>query len=112
MDNCIFCKIVNGEIPSEKVYEDDTVYAFKDINPVAPVHVLIVPKKHIDSINNMCDEDLDIIPHIYAVAKILAKKMGISESGYRIATNCGEDAGQSVFHVHFHLIGGKVLQWP
>lgn len=112
MDNCIFCKIINGEIPSDKVYEDDFVYAFKDINPVAPVHVLIIPKKHIDTINHMSDEDLNLLPHIYGAAKKIAKDMGLDEKGYRIVSNCGKDAGQTVFHVHFHLIGGKILEWP
>lgn len=112
MDDCIFCKIIKGEIPSSKVYEDDKVYCFKDINPAAPVHILIIPKKHISSLNSMECEDYELIPHIYKVAGKLAKENGISESGYRIATNCGKDAGQSVFHVHFHLLGGEPLQWP
>lgn len=112
MDNCIFCKIISGEIPSKKVYEDDLIYGFNDVNPVAPVHILLIPKKHISTLNDMTDEDIKIITHIYSVAKRIAKEVGISKEGYRIVTNCGENAGQTVFHVHFHLIGGKKLQWP
>lgn len=112
MDNCIFCKIISGEIPAAKVYEDDMVFCFKDINPVAPTHVLIIPKKHIQSLNHLEEDDYMLIPHVYKVAKEIAKEQGILESGYRIVTNCGESAGQSVFHLHFHLIGGKTLNWP
>lgn len=107
--DCLFCKIVNGEIPSTKVYEDETVYAFKDINPVAPVHVLIIPKQHLSSINDVNEENSAVIAHIYEVAAKLAKEFGISENGYRMVSNCGADAGQTVFHLHFHLLGGKKL---
>ncbi len=107
--DCLFCKIVNGEIPSTKVYEDETVYAFKDINPVAPVHVLIIPKQHLSSINDVNAENSAVIAHIYEVAAKLAKEFGISENGYRMVSNCGADAGQTVFHLHFHLLGGKKL---
>lgn len=107
--DCLFCKIINGEIPSTKVYEDETVYAFKDINPMAPVHVLIIPKQHLSSINDVTAENSAVISHIYEVAAQLAKELGISESGYRVVSNCGADAGQTVFHLHFHLLGGKKL---
>ena len=107
--DCLFCKIVNGEVPSTKVYEDETVYAFKDINPVAPVHVLIIPKQHLSSINDVNAENSAVIAHIYEVAAKLAKEFGISENGYRMVSNCGADAGQTVFHLHFHLLGGKKL---
>ena len=107
--DCLFCKIVNGEIPSTKVYEEETVYAFKDINPVAPVHVLIIPKQHLSSINDVNAENSAVIAHIYEVAAKLAKEFGISENGYRMVSNCGADAGQTVFHLHFHLLGGKKL---
>ena len=107
--DCLFCKIINGEIPSTKVYEDETVYAFKDINPMAPVHVLIIPKQHLSSINDVTAENSAVISHIYGVAAQLAKELGISESGYRVVSNCGADAGQTVFHLHFHLLGGKKL---
>ena len=108
--DCIFCKIIAGEIPSQKVYEDETVYAFKDINPMAPVHVLIVPKQHIASVNEVTSENSAVIAHIYEVASQLAKELGVAEDGYRIVTNCGKNAGQTVFHLHFHLLGGTPLK--
>ena len=107
--DCLFCKIINGEIPSKKVYEDEQVYAFYDINPMAPVHVLIIPKQHIDSMNGVTAENSAVIAHIYEVAAKLAQELGIADSGYRVVSNCGADAGQTVFHLHFHLLGGKKL---
>lgn len=112
MENCIFCKIINGEIPSEKIYEDDLVLSFKDISPGAPVHVLIIPKKHISSINDLTEEDSNIIAHVFMVAKEITKKLGIADTGYRIVSNTGKDGGQTVPHVHFHLLGGRSLNWP
>jgi histidine triad (HIT) family protein len=112
MDNCIFCSIIEGKIPSQKVYEDEHVFAFKDINPEAPVHVLIIPKMHIGSINELEDENLFVIGHIYGAAKRIAKELGVAETGYRVVANCGKDAGQTVFHIHFHLLGGRSLNWP
>lgn len=112
VEDCIFCKIIKGEIPSEKVYEDDMVLSFKDISPCAPAHVLIIPKKHISNLNEITEEDSKIIAYIYIVAKEIAKKLGIDETGYRIVTNCGEDGGQTVHHIHFHVLGGRSLQWP
>lgn len=112
MDNCIFCKIVQGIIPSDKVYEDDKVLAFKDINPGAPVHLLIIPKLHIGSVNELNEEHKELIGHIFIIAKKLAKELGVDESGYRIVNNCGEDGGQTVQHIHFHLLGGRSLNWP
>ncbi len=109
MENCIFCKIINGEIPSNKVYEDDDILAFKDINPVTPVHILIIPKKHINSLNDIEPEDEKIIGKIFLKIKQIAKEQGIAENGYRIVNNCGEDGGQEVQHLHFHLLGGKKL---
>ena len=108
--DCVFCKIISGEIPSKKVYEDDSVYAFYDISPMAPVHVLIIPKQHIASVNEVTSENSAVIAHIYEVAAGLAKELGIAESGYRIVTNCGKNAGQTVFHLHFHLLGGTQLK--
>ena len=108
--DCLFCKIISGEIPSKKVYEDDSVYAFYDIAPMAPVHVLIVPKMHISSVNEVTAENSAVIAHIYEVASKLAHELGIAESGYRIVTNCGKNAGQTVFHLHFHLLGGAELK--
>ena len=112
MENCIFCKIIKGEIPSEKVYEDELILAFKDISPAAPAHVLVVPKKHIKSLNELSKEDSAIIAHIYIKVKELAKKLDIDEKGYRVVTNCGEPGGQTVDDIHFHLLGGSNLQWP
>ena len=108
--DCLFCKIINGEIPSKKVYEDDTVYAFYDISPMAPVHVLIIPKIHIASVNEVTEENSAVIAHIYEVAAKLAKELGIAEDGYRVVSNCGANAGQTVFHLHFHLLGGAKLR--
>ena len=108
--DCIFCKIISGDIPSKKVYEDESVYAFYDINPMAPVHVLIIPKQHIASINEVTAENSSVIAHIYEVAAKLAAELGIAESGYRVVSNCGADAGQTVFHLHFHRLGGTKLR--
>lgn len=112
MEDCLFCKIVKGDIPCNKVYEDDKVFSFKDIDPKAPVHILIVPKKHISSLNKITQEDSEVIAHIFTVVKKLADELGIAESGYRVVSNCGEDGGQSVSHIHFHLLGGRNLKWP
>lgn len=112
MSDCVFCLICEKKIPSDIVYEDEDVLAFKDINPEAPVHVLIVPKKHIASLIDMDDDDLRIISRIFKVANKIAVDTGIAESGFRLVTNCGKDAGQSVAHVHFHLLGGRSMQWP
>ena len=109
MNNCLFCKIIKGEIPSNKVYEDDEVLAFRDINPVAPVHILVIPKKHIDSIVQLEKEDELLVGKIYTVINKIAKQEGIYEKGFRVIVNCGEDGGQEIKHLHFHLIGGKKL---
>ncbi len=108
--DCLFCEIVKGNIPSKKVYEDESVFAFWDIAPMAPVHVLIVPKMHISSVNEVTSENSAVISHIYEVAAQLAKELGVAEDGYRIVTNCGKNAGQTVFHLHFHLLGGTALK--
>ena len=108
IDNCLFCKIIRGEIPSAKVYEDEYVYAFQDINPQAPVHILVVPKKHIASAQEICAENAHYVAKCFeAIAKIAASE-GL-EKGFRVVNNCGEDGGQSVMHLHFHLIGGVKL---
>lgn len=109
MADCIFCMIRDKKIPSEMVYEDEHVIAFKDINPVAPVHVLIVPRQHIPSIQDITEENGDILVKIHLAAKKVAELMGIAEKGYRLINNCGEDAGQTVKHLHYHLIGGVSL---
>lgn len=112
MSDCIFCKIVAGEIPSKKVYEDDLVYAFLDINPQAPTHFLVVPKKHISGVNDLTTEDEAIVGHAYGVIRQLTKELGISENGYRVVVNSGKDGQQSVPHLHFHVLGGRLLAWP
>lgn len=109
MENCIFCKIIKGEIPSKKVYEDDKVIAFHDINPEAPVHVLVIPKEHIQSANAINEENASIVAHIFVVINKIVKELGIDESGYRVLTNIGKDGGQTVPHMHFHILGGKEL---
>ena len=110
--DCLFCKIINGEIPSKKVYEDDLVFAFEDINPVAPIHILIVPKKHIPTLNELGDEDTELIGKIVQTAKMIAADKGINEDGYRLIFNCQEKAGQTVFHIHLHILGGRTFGWP
>ncbi|MFN8399895.1 MAG: histidine triad nucleotide-binding protein [Anaerolineales bacterium] len=110
MSDCIFCKIITGEIPSTNVYKDEFVTAFRDINPVAPTHILIVPNKHIDSVNMLIPDDEPLIGKMFAVAKQLAAKEGIAENGYRLLVNTGEEAGQTVFHIHLHLLGGRTMR--
>ena len=109
--SCIFCKIINGEIPSTKVYEDDKVVAFNDINPVAPMHVLVIPKKHYESILEIDDNDMDIIGHIHKVIKQIVTEKGYDKTGFRIINNCGDNGCQEVKHIHFHILAGKKLNW-
>ena len=109
MDNCIFCKIIKKEIPSTIVYEDDDILAFRDINPVAPVHILVIPKKHIESLVELKEDDERIVGKIYTVLNKIAKQENIDKKGFRVVANCGEDGGQEVKHLHFHIIGGKKL---
>ena len=108
MEDCIFCKIIKGEIPSQKVYEDEDILAFKDINPLAPVHILVIPKKHIETTNDLEQSDEPTIGRIFTIIKKLAKENNL-ENGYRVVNNCGEDGGQEVKHLHFHLLGGRKL---
>ena len=109
MENCIFCKIIAGDIPSKKVYEDEHALAFWDIDPAAPVHVLVIPKKHIKSAIDLSPEDGELIAHLFKVVKKVAQALNIDESGFRLATNVGEDGGQSVHHLHFHVLAGKAF---
>ena len=109
--DCLFCKIAAGEIPSKKVYEDEQVYAFYDIDPRAPVHVLLIPKAHIASAAEITPENSAVVAHIFEVAAALAKELGLDD-GFRIVSNCGESAGQTVRHLHFHLMGGRSFAWP
>ena len=108
-DNCVFCKIIKGEIPSSKVYEDEEIIAFNDINPAAPIHVLVVPKKHIESLAKMEERKKKIISKVYKIINDIAEKQGFKEKGYRVIVNCGKDGGQEVPHLHFHLLAGKQL---
>ena len=109
--DCIFCKIANGQIPSEIIYEDEKVIAFKDLEPQAPVHFLVIPKEHICSADELNRENSQIVGHIFSVIPKIAKDLAL-ENGYRIVNNCGSDGGQTVMHLHFHVLGGRLLAWP
>lgn len=109
MNDCIFCKIIKKEIPSSIVYEDDEILAFRDINPAAPVHILVIPKKHISSLVDLNKEDELLVGKIYTTINKIAKQEGIDSKGFRVIVNCGEDGGQEVKHLHFHILGGKKL---
>ncbi len=106
---CLFCKISSGQIPSQKVYEDKEIFAFKDINPKGPVHILFVPKKHYATLNDIPEQELSIVAKIHRAVQKIAKEQGVAETGYRTLVNTNRDSGQEVFHVHWHLIGGKKL---
>ena len=112
MDTCIFCKIVSGEIKGDVVYRDEHVTAFRDLHPVAPTHILIVPNKHIDSVGTLEDADAKLAGQLLLTARKLAEQEGIAESGYRLISNTGKDGGQTVFHLHVHLIGGQAMKHP
>ncbi len=112
MGNCLFCKMVAGDIKPDVVYEDDSVLAFRDLNPQAPVHILVIPKKHISTMNDISHEDEALIGKLYLAAKKITKQEGISESGYRAVINCNKDGGQTVNHIHLHLLGGRSMVWP
>ncbi|MFW6279162.1 MAG: histidine triad nucleotide-binding protein [Bacillota bacterium] len=112
MADCIFCKIASGEMNTDLVYEDDKVVAFEDVNAQAPTHLLIVPKKHVPTLLDLQEDDYSLVAHIYKVANELAEQQGIAEDGFRIVANCKDDGGQTVYHIHFHLLGGRMLQWP
>lgn len=111
MENCLFCKIIKGDIPASKVYEDEYVYAFHDIDPQAPVHILILPKEHIPSAGEITRKNSYYTAHIFEAAAQIAKEQGFSDS-FRIVSNCGDSAGQSVKHLHFHLLSGRDFTWP
>ncbi len=110
--DCLFCKIVAGDIAADIVYESDTAIAFRDLNPQAPTHVLIVPRQHIATINDIDDEHQALVGSLFAAAKSIAANEGLSDDGYRVVMNCNEAAGQTVFHIHLHLLGGRTLTWP
>ncbi len=110
--DCLFCKIAKGDIPAKIFYRDDLVVAFDDIHPQAPVHKLIIPEKHISTLNDLTPSDTPLIGHMVYTAKMIAKELNISEEGYRLVMNCNAGAGQTVFHVHIHLLGGRQMLWP
>lgn len=112
MSDCLFCKLANGEIPTNYIYEDDKVVAFNDIEPQAPVHILIIPKEHIVSALELNDDNADVVAHIFKVASKIARDKGFADDGFRLVNNCGKDGGQTVGHLHFHLLAGRYLQWP
>ncbi|MFQ6608446.1 MAG: histidine triad nucleotide-binding protein [Fidelibacterota bacterium] len=112
MSECLFCRIITGDIPGDIVYESDEILAFNDINPQAPHHVLIIPKKHIATLNDLKDNDSFVVGDMVRTASRIATNLGIAESGYRTVFNCNADAGQAVFHIHLHLLGGRPMSWP
>lgn len=112
MSDCLFCKIVNGEIPADKVYEDDAVLGFKDINPQAPHHVLFIPRRHISTINDLENSDAELVGKLYLAARDHANSLGVAQEGYRTVMNCNALAGQTVFHIHLHMLAGRAMQWP
>jgi len=112
VENCLFCKIAEGQIPSKIVYQDEDIVAFEDIHPQAPHHILLIPRRHITSISDLTLEDGPTLAMLFIVANKLAQKLGLGERGYRLVTNVGPDAGQAVYHLHFHWIGGRKFRWP
>jgi histidine triad (HIT) family protein len=112
MTDCLFCKLVNGEIPTEIVFESDTVFAFKDIEPQAPHHILIIPKKHISTLNDLETEDSALVSDLVLTAIQIARDLKIDEPGYRTLFNCNEEGGQDIYHIHLHLLGGRKMGWP
>jgi histidine triad (HIT) family protein len=111
-DTCLFCRIVNGSIPAQLAHQDDHTLAFHDIDPRAPVHVRIIPRKHIAAVDQLREGDTDVMGQLFVVARRLARELGVADSGYRMVVNNGRDAGQSVDHIHMHLLGGRPLKWP
>ncbi|QPJ64430.1 MAG: histidine triad nucleotide-binding protein [Candidatus Nitrohelix vancouverensis] len=112
MSDCLFCKIEKGDIPSEKVYEDERLFVIKDINPQAPTHLLVIPRKHHSTILELQEDDFEMIGSIYGVAGKLARQLGMADDGFRVVVNCGRHGGQSVYHIHFHILGGRPMAWP
>lgn len=110
--SCIFCKIVKKEVPSKIVYEDEMVLAFEDIAPQAPIHILVIPKKHYPTLLEMNENDKELLGHIFMVIKKIAKQKGVEERGFRVVMNCNPEAGQTVYHIHFHLLAGRQMHWP
>ncbi|MBA3563150.1 MAG: histidine triad nucleotide-binding protein [Gammaproteobacteria bacterium] len=112
MDDCIFCRIVSGDLESDLIYEDDDLVAFRDLNPQAPTHVLLIPRRHVSTVNDLGYADAELIGRLVLAGQRLASEEGIAEEGYRLVLNCNREAGQSVFHLHLHLLGGRRMKWP
>ena len=112
MDSCVFCRIAAGDIPAEKVYEDELVVGFRDLNPQAPTHVLLIPRKHIATLNELQADDEMIVGRMFGAAREIAENEGMADAGYRAVLNCNEAGGQAVFHIHVHLLGGRMMHWP
>jgi histidine triad (HIT) family protein len=112
VNSCLFCRIVEGTIPADIVFQDEHALAFRDINPQAPIHILIIPKRHVASLHDSAPEDGDLLAHLLLLCKKIAHRQGLGESGYRVVTNVGRDAGQTVLHMHLHVLGGRHLSWP
>jgi len=112
METCLFCKIVSKDIPAKIVYEDDRAIAFEDIDPKAPVHTLVIPKKHFSTLLDIAEADSDLMGHLLLVSREIARRKGIAERGFRIVTNCNPESGQSVYHIHLHVMGGRQMHWP
>jgi histidine triad (HIT) family protein len=112
MSDCLFCKIATGEIPSEKVFENDLMVGFRDIQPQAPIHIVIIPKKHIETTNDLTENDSELLSQMLLACRQIASDEGLAESGYRIVINCNKDGGQSVYHLHLHVLGGRRMSWP
>jgi len=112
MSDCLFCKMIEGAIKPDIVFENEQVLAFRDINPQAPVHVLVVPKQHISTLNDLDDHHSQLVGQMYLAAQQVARQTGIAEGGYRTVMNCNADAGQTVFHIHLHVLGGRIMSWP
>ncbi len=112
MEDCIFCKIARGEIPARLAYEDDQVVAFHDVNPVAPVHVLIIPREHISGVLAVTEQNVSVVARVWEIIPKLANELSVADPGFRVVVNSGEGAGQSVPHLHFHVLGGRLLRWP
>ncbi|MDH3748312.1 MAG: histidine triad nucleotide-binding protein [Gammaproteobacteria bacterium] len=112
MSDCLFCKILDGEIPADVIYESETALAFRDINPQAPTHVLIIPREHVSTINDLDEGHETLVGSLFSAAKQIAAQEGLADDGYRVVMNCNEGAGQSVFHIHLHLLGGRLFNWP
>ncbi|MDR1400860.1 MAG: histidine triad nucleotide-binding protein [Endomicrobium sp.] len=110
--NCLFCRIIGGKIVSCKIYDDNKVFAFRDVNPQAPIHIVVVPKKHISGLDVALEEDEGILGHIQIVISKISKQFSEMKNGFRVINNCGVDGGQTIFHVHYHLLGGRVFNWP